>query len=39
AENKLTVEDKVYGVAVTHGGFVIRNGSRLTFVQEKPTVK
>lgn len=39
AENKLTVDDKVYGVAVTHGGFVIRNGSRLTFVQEKPAAK
>ncbi|MDB5335746.1 MAG: hypothetical protein JWN70_1365 [Planctomycetaceae bacterium] len=39
AENKLTVEDKVYGVAVTHGGFVIRNGSRLTFIQEKATAK
>ncbi len=39
AENKLTVDDKIYGVAVTHGGFVIRNGSRLTFVQEKPAAK
>ena len=35
AENKLTVDDKIYGVAVTHNGFVIRNGSRLTFIQEK----
>ena len=36
AENKLTMEDKVYGVAVTHGGFIIRNGRQLTFIQEKP---
>jgi outer membrane protein assembly factor BamB len=35
AENKLTVDDKIYGVAVTHNGFVIRNGSRLTLIQEK----
>lgn len=39
AENKLPVDDKVYGVAVTHGGFVIRSGSRLTFIQEKPAAK
>ena len=39
AENKLTVDDKVYGVAVADGGFLIRNGNRLTFIQEKPTAK
>ncbi len=39
AENKLTIDDKIYGVAVTHGGFLIRNGSRLTFVQEKASAK
>lgn len=39
AENKLTVDDKVYGVAVAQGGFVIRNGNRLTFIQEKPASK
>lgn len=36
AENKLTVEGKVYGVAVTHGGFLLRNGNQLTFIREKP---
>lgn len=39
AENKLTTEDKVYGVAVTHGGFVIRNGGKLTFIREKPALQ
>jgi len=33
AENKLSTSDRVYGVAVAHGGFLIRNGSQLTFVR------
>lgn len=39
AENKLTTEGRVYGMAVAHGGFVIRNGNRLTFVRETPPAK
>lgn len=36
AENKLTVEGRVYGVAVAHNGFLIRSGNRLTFVRDQP---
>lgn len=33
AENSLNIDDRVYGVAVARGGFVIRSGSRLTFIR------
>lgn len=34
AENKLSIEGRVYGVAVAHGGFLIRTGNRLIYVKE-----
>lgn len=34
AENKLKTDDRVYGVAVANGGFLIRSGSQLKFVRE-----
>jgi outer membrane protein assembly factor BamB len=37
AENKLTVQTRLYGVAVAGGGFLIRDGRRLTFIQDKQT--
>ena len=33
AENSLEIDDRVYGVAAARGGFVIRSGSRLTFIR------
>lgn len=39
AENKLTTEGRIYGVAVAQGGFLIRGGNRLTFVRESPPAK
>lgn len=36
AENKLSIDGRVYGVAVAHGGFLIRTGNRLTYVKEGP---
>ncbi len=39
AENKLTTEGRVYAYAVTHGGLLIRNGNRLTFVRESQPAK
>lgn len=35
AENKLTIEGRIYGVAVANGGFLIRNGGRLMFVADR----
>lgn len=32
AENQLPVDGRLYGVAVAHGGFLLRSGNRLTFV-------